>query len=288
MKRYVCTVATGFLLALVSTGSAAAGLPILGNTQQGSQSTSFGDQSVGEQKNQADVNQEQGNGNVNVSPAIAIFGDATTWNAQGNGNVARVDVDQANEVTQSQSATQNQSLGQSGGGCCNPRGGSKPPKGGCKPAPQGGLKSHSASCTREPWSGCRPPKDGQLTVHGGNPSCMPVTRHEGQSQTGSQSAVFGDQTVGEQKNEADVNQAQGNKNANVSPALGKSGKKQHRSCGGRAKKGKPRHGGAATWNAQGNGNAAHTDVDQGNTADQSQASRQGQTLNQSREEVSLL
>ena len=53
MKRYVCTVATGLLLALVSTGSAAAGLPLLGNTQQGSQTTIFGDQSVGEQKNEA-------------------------------------------------------------------------------------------------------------------------------------------------------------------------------------------------------------------------------------------
>ena len=71
MKRYVCTVATGLLLALVSTGSAAAGLPLLGNTQDGSQSTSFGDQTVGEQKNDANVNQSQGNGNVNVSPAIA-------------------------------------------------------------------------------------------------------------------------------------------------------------------------------------------------------------------------
>jgi len=215
-------------------------------------------------------------------------GGASTFNSQGNGNVARADVDQANEVTQSQSATQNQSLGQWGGGCCKPRGGSKPPEGGCKPAPQGDLKSHSAPCTKEPWSGCRPPKDGQFTAHGSNPSCVPVNRHDGQSQTGSQSAVFGDQTVGKQTNDADVTQAQGNKNANVSPALGKSGDKQHRSCGGHATKGKPRQGGATTWNGQGNGNAAQADVDQGNTADQSQESRQGQTLNQSREGVSLL
>ena len=122
MKRYFCTVATGLLLALVSTGSAAAGLPLLGDTQQGSQSTSFGDQSVGEQKNDADVNQAQGNGNVNVSPAIAIFGDATTWNAQGNGNTAQADVDQSNTATQTQDSRQNQDLEQNGpsgsGHCC--------------------------------------------------------------------------------------------------------------------------------------------------------------------------
>src|SRR5215510_2071594 len=121
MKRYVCTVVTGLLLALVSTGSAAAGLPLLGDTQQGSQTTTFGDQSVGEQKNDADVNQAQGSGNVNVSPAIAIFGDATTWNSQGNGNTARADVDQSNTATQTQDSRQDQDLEQNGsskGHCC--------------------------------------------------------------------------------------------------------------------------------------------------------------------------
>ena len=117
---------------------------------------------------------------------------------------------------------------------------------------------------------------------------MPVNHPGGNAQTGSQSASFGDQTVGEQRNEADVTQAQGNKNANVSPALGKGGNKQHRSCGGHVKKGRPAHGGAATWNAQGNGNAARADVDQGNTVDQSQDARQSQGFDQSREEVSLL
>jgi hypothetical protein len=47
MKRYVCTVAAGFLLALVSTGTAAAELPIVGG-QPGEQKTEFGDQTVGE------------------------------------------------------------------------------------------------------------------------------------------------------------------------------------------------------------------------------------------------
>ena len=117
---------------------------------------------------------------------------------------------------------------------------------------------------------------------------MPANHPGGDVQTGSQSASFGDQTVGEQKNDADVTQDQGNKNANVSPALGTGGKKQHRSCGGHVEKGKPGNGGASTWNAQGNGNAARADVDQGNTVDQSQESRQGQTLDQPREGVSLL
>ena len=80
MKRYVCTVATGLLLALVSTGTATAtGLPLPG--QSGPQVTGFGDQTVGEQSNDADLTQKQGNGNLNIAPAVAIFGDAETTNA---------------------------------------------------------------------------------------------------------------------------------------------------------------------------------------------------------------
>jgi hypothetical protein len=208
MKRYVCTVATGLLLALVSTGSATAGLPLLGNTQQGTQSTNFGDQTVGEQKNDADVNQYQGNGNINVSPTIAFFGDANTSNQQGNGNSAVANVKQANTATQSQSSSQTQSLDQSGS--------------------QG--RSNGRCCG-------------------------------GQSQTGTQETTFGDQTVGEQKNDADVNQAQGNGNVNISPAVAIGGD-------------------ASTWNAQGNGNTARADVDQSNTASQSQDSTQSQRLEQ--------
>ena len=115
-----------------------------------------------------------------------------------------------------------------------------------------------------------------------------VSWGDGSTQTGWQSASFGDQSVGEQKNDAGITQEQGNKNANVSPALGTGGKKRHRSCGGHVKKGKPVHSGATTWNAQGNGNVAQADVDQGNTVDQSQGARQDQSLDQSREEVSLL
>ena len=86
MKRYFCTVATGIVLALVGTGTATAGLPLPGGS--GTQLVTFGDQTVGEQKNDADVTQAQGNGNLNIAPAVAIFGDAGTWNAQGNGNEA--------------------------------------------------------------------------------------------------------------------------------------------------------------------------------------------------------
>jgi hypothetical protein len=79
---------------------------------------------------------------------------------------------------------------------------------------------------------------------------------------------------------------------NVSPALGTggkaSGKKQHRSCSPHVKKGKPGDGGASTWNAQGNGNTAQADVDQGNTVDQSQSAQQSQSLRQPREGVSVL
>ena len=90
-------------------------------SQTGEQKTSFGDQTVGKQENDADVTQKQGNDNVDVSPAIAIFGDAETTNAQGNGNDPESDVDQGNEVEQAQESYQRQSLGQGGssnGHCC--------------------------------------------------------------------------------------------------------------------------------------------------------------------------
>ena len=202
MKRYVCTVATGLLLALVSTGTATAGLPLLDPVQQATQSASFGDQTVEKQKNEAAVTQQQGNGNINVAPAIAIGGDAETRNAQGNGNVANADVEQGNTVDQSQQGTQSQRQGQNGGGCC-----------------------------------------------------------AGQSQAGQQTTSFGDQTVGEQRNNAEVTQGQGNGNVNIAPAVAI-------------------FGDAETKNAQGNDNRANADVSQSNSATQSQSSSQMQTLEQ--------
>ena len=119
MKRYVCTVVAGMLLALWSAGAAAAGLPLLGG-QQWEQSTTFGDQTVDKQRNDAEVTQAQGNGNLNVSPAISIFGDSSTSNEQGNGNKAVAVVDQSNSASQSQTSDQEQSLTQgSSGGCCD-------------------------------------------------------------------------------------------------------------------------------------------------------------------------
>jgi hypothetical protein len=110
MKRYVCTVAAGFVLALLGTATASANVGLPDPGQSGTQVISFGDQSVGEQKNDADVTQAQGNGNLNVSPAIAIGGDAETKNEQGNGNVAKSDIDQENDVDQSQDSYQRQTL----------------------------------------------------------------------------------------------------------------------------------------------------------------------------------
>ena len=107
MKRYLCTVAVGMLLALASTATASAGdLPIVG--QAGTQTTSFGDQTVGEQKNDADVTQEQGNDNLAITPALGLGGDAETTNKQGNGNEAEAEVEQENDVDQSQDSTQKQ------------------------------------------------------------------------------------------------------------------------------------------------------------------------------------
>ena len=202
MKRHVCTVAAGLALVLVGAGPAAAGLPGLGGTQTAAQSSIFGDQAVEEQQNDADVTQKQGNGNVSVSPAVSVFGDASTTNEQGSGNTAKTDVDQSNSATQSQSADQGQSLEQngSGGSCC-----------------------------------------------------------DGQSQAGEQKVYGGDQTVDEQRNDADVSQYQGNGNVNVSPALSV-------------------FGDASTSSSQGSHNVAKADVDQSNTATQTQSSSQSQRL----------
>jgi hypothetical protein len=202
MKRCLYAVVVGMLLALAASGTATAGIggSPLGSPQQATQSASFGDQSVGEQSNEAGVSQEQGNGNVNVAPAVSVFGDASTWNAQGNGNEASAEVEQSNEATQSQSSEQEQGLSQSGGGCCG-----------------------------------------------------------GQSQAGEQSTELGDQSVGEQSNEAGVSQEQGNGNVNVAPAVSV-------------------FGDASTWNAQGNGNEASAEVEQSNEATQSQSSEQEQVL----------
>ena len=171
-----------------------------GQSQTAEQKVYGGDQSVAEQKNTADVNQFQGNGNVNVAPAIALFGDAETTNAQGNGNTATADVDQSNSVDQSQSSYQKQSLEQSGTGCC-----------------------------------------------------------DGQSQTAEQKVYGGDQSVDKQRNDADVNQWQGNGNVNVAPAIAV-------------------FGDAETRNYQGNQNTADADVTQSNDASQSQSSAQKQYL----------
>ncbi len=358
MKRYFCTVATGLLLALVGTSTATAGLPLPGNTQEGTQSTSFGDQTVGEQKNDADVNQAQGNGNINISPAISIGGDAETRNSQGNGNVAVADVDQSNKVNQSQGSTQSQRLEQNdNNGCCGGQSqtgeqsasfgdqtvgeqkndadvNQAQGNGNINISPaisiggdaetrnsqgngnvavadvdqsnranqsqsasqsqnlrQGGggcCKSHHGS---QPAWDCKPPH-GQLQAHSRTKPCRYDDRPDkggccgGQTQSGDQSASFGDQTVGEQKNDADVNQAQGNKNANGSPAIGVGGKKSHSpkgGCGCRNNSGDD----AKTWNSQGNSNVAGADIDQGNRVDQSQGAWQSQSLVQNGGALSL-
>jgi len=130
MKRYVCTVAAGFVLALMGTATASAngGLPLPG--QSGEQKTSFGDQTVGEQRNDADVTQKQGNWNSSFAPAIGagggrpettcnskcgnsihpVGGNARTTNKQGNGNYAKSGVDQKNDVDQTQTSYQYQTL----------------------------------------------------------------------------------------------------------------------------------------------------------------------------------
>jgi hypothetical protein len=297
MKRYVCTVAVGLLLALVGTGTATAGLePIpTGDSQEGTQSILFGEQTIGEQENDADVTQAQGNGNLNIAPAISVFGDASTWNAQGNDNTAVAVVDQSNTASQSQAAEQEQSLTQDGSGssCCQSsdqtaeqyvEGGDQTigeqkndadveqyqGNGNINVAPaisvfgdastsnsQGNgntavaVVDQSNSATQSQWTS----QTQNLDRSGG--SCC-----GGQSQTGEQYVEGGDQTIGKQKNDADVEQYQGNGNINVAPAISV-------------------FGDASTWNSQGNGNKAVAVVVQSNDATQSQRASQTQNLTQS-------
>ncbi len=332
MKRYFCTAAAGLLLALGSTGTASAtGLPVLGGTLDATQSASFGEQTVGEQRNDADVTQKQGNGNINVAPAIAVFGDAETKNAQGNGNTATADVDQSNSVDQSQSSYQRQSLEQSDGrgrnSCCDGQsqtgqqhvyGGDQTVdkqkndadvnqyqgNGNVNIAPaiavfgdaetknyqgnhnradadvtQSNSATQSQSATQKQYlsqdgSGCCKPTYGHKSKGGwgSKDKCC-----DGQSQTGEQKTSFGEQTVGEQRNDADVTQKQGNGNINVAPAIGLGGKK-HDNCRSKCDWYGHDGGGASTWNAQGNGNTATADVDQSNSVDQSQRAVQYQKV----------
>src|SRR5688572_21195736 len=316
MKRYVCTVATGLLLALVSAGTATAieppSLPLPG--QSGTQEATFGDQTA-QQSNDADVDQKQGNGNVNIAPAIAIFGDAETTTVQGSDNTATANVDQSNSADQSQSSEQKQSLDQEGGTCCDGQSqtGEQTADFGDQTAQQsntadvdqwqgnGNLNvapavsvfgdaetktvqgsgneananvtqsndaSQSQDSTQKQWLDqdgggcCKPPvhcdKPNRCSPkeYGGYPkapekkdghSCC-----DGQSQTGEQTAYFGDQTA-QQSNDADVDQKQGNGNVNIAPAIAI-------------------FGDAETTTVQGSGNTATANVDQSNSADQSQSS----------------
>jgi len=338
MKRYVCTVAAGLLLALASTATASANdLPALG--QSGTQETSFGDQSVGEQTNYADVTQAQGNGNIALSPAIAIGGDAETTNMQGNDNTATADVDQENDVDQTQSSSQYQSLDSSGSVCCGgqSQSGEQSTYGGdqsvdeqkndadvtqkqgngnvaispaiavfgdasttnyqgngneakayvdqtnsvdqSQSSTQKQYSKHEGGGCCKPTSDCKPsrgcePKKGYGKKDRSRKDCC----ENGSSQTGEQKTSFGDQTVGGQKNDADVTQKQGNWNGSFAPALAFGGGK-HDSCYSRCEKSwHPLGGDAETTNYQGNGNEAKAYVDQTNSVDQSQTSYQHQTL----------
>jgi hypothetical protein len=231
-----------------------------GQSQAGEQKVYGGDQSVEKQRNDADVTQKQGNGNANFSPAVSVLGDAETRTYQGNGNVAKSDVDQENDVDQAQSAKQKQHLTQEGGNCCD-----KPKKKpdcsyGCHPKePNGGKPAYDCK------SKCEPQR------HPERECCD-------KGQSGKQTTSFGEQSVGKQRNDAGVTQKQGNDNESFAPAIGLGGEK-HGSC--YSKCGQSRHpgnDGAKTETYQGNGNVAKSYVDQKNDVDQSQASNQHQTL----------
>jgi hypothetical protein len=228
-----------------------------GQSQTGAQAANFGDQTAS-QSNTADVDQWQGNGNLNIAPAVAIFGDAETTTVQGSGNQANANVTQSNEASQSQDSTQRQSLDQDGGSCCE-----QPVR--CeKPDP------------------CSPKKESGEYAKGSEAQPQERCCEHGQSQTGEQAANFGDQTAN-QSNTADVTQKQGNGNVNVSPAIA-FGKGKGNSCSSSSRCVKPASGGhsfggdAETTTVQGSGNEATANVGQSNSADQSQTSYQRQNV----------
>jgi hypothetical protein len=107
---------------------------------------------------------------------------------------------------------------------------------------------------------------------------------DGGSQTGTQTATLGDNTLS-QSNTAEVIQKQGNENENFSPALAL-GKEKGResSCYSKCAPSKqPGYGhsfggDAETTTYQGNGNEANANVGQANSAEQSQASSQAQSI----------
>ncbi|MGH3111787.1 MAG: hypothetical protein ACRDQT_12815, partial [Gaiellaceae bacterium] len=128
----------------------------------------------------------------------------------------------------------------------------------------------ASSCS----STCEPRKDHGKKAYEKEPCC-----ERGHDQTGSQTTSFGDQYVGEQRNDADVTQKQGNDNVAVSPAVGFGGGLRGDSCGSTCGKSRyPSSHGAVTTNRQGNGNVAKSDIDQENEVEQSQDAYQHQTL----------
>ena len=279
MKRYLCTLAAGFALALTGTATATAndGLPIPG--QSASQEAVFGEQKAyggdqdAEAENEADVTNKQVAGNV-LSPqvAVAVHGDAE--NEQNNVNYSDTDVKQENEVEQEQSSSQ-----QSGGSsCCNgqSQAGEQKAYGGDQDA----EAENEADVTNKQVAGNVLSPQVAVAVHGdaeneqnnvnysdtdvkqeneveqeqsssqqsGGSSCC-----NGQSQAGEQKAYGGDQDA-EAENEADVTNKQVAGNV-LSPQVAVAV-----------------HGDAE--NEQNNVNYSDTDVKQENEVEQEQSSSQ--------------
>jgi hypothetical protein len=283
MKRYFCTVAAGLALALMSTATASAdiGLPLPG--QSGTQETILGDQNVGEQKNDADVSHEQENWNVASPPvAIAVLGKSEAENEQTNVNVSDTEIEQDNEVEQDQTSTQ-----EAGGtACCDGQS-----QAGEQKAEFGdqnvGEQKNDADVSHEQKNvnvlsppiaiavlGHAEASNEQKNVNysetdveqenevesdqsssqrqGGSGCC------HGQSQAGEQKAYFGDQNVGEQKNDADVTHSQKNVNF-LSPPVAVA-----------------ILGTSYAGNEQTNVNVSKTEIDQENEVEQKQDAEQKQ------------
>ena len=284
MRQVLLTMAVCLVVGLGWSGTALAG-GLLPTTPTDTQTATGGSQSA-TQSNDSSVTQEQGNGNLNISPAVSLFGDASTHNSQGNGNTAVAYVDQSNTADQSESAKQHQS---SGAGEQSASGGD-----------QSASQSNSSAVEQKQGNGnvnVSPAVSlfGDASTHnrqGNDNTAVAVVKQSNdadqsqsawqkdvgkcgcdwESKPGSQSASGGDQSAS-QSNSSAVEQKQGNKNVNVSPAVSlvdvKHDSKYEPSK--RPDSYQKESQGASTWNNQGNGNTAIAVVKQSNQVWQTQS-----------------
>ena len=188
-----------------------------GSSQTGEQKTSFGDQTVGKQENDADVTQKQGNDNFAFAPAVSFGGNKGDSCSSKCGPSKHGSYGGHGSYGDGAETTNYQGNEEQGGG----RGARQK----TRRRPEARASSPEAAPGRaRAWLQAR---RSSTTKGWKQKDCC---ERELGSQTGSQTAYFGDQTVEEQRNDADVTQKQGNDNVAFAPALSFGGSKEGDSC----------------------------------------------------------